>query len=200
MNRTILIIGAIVVVVVGGGVAWFTLGRNGGSSNQQNNSTTVQTNQNQQANTQSSNQSETSTTLSALRSSGANKKCTFTSNLETGSISSGTIYVSADKKMRGDYTLKTDGTESQSSMIITKDIQYMWQPASKQGVKMSIGEMLNQNQQNPSSSQSAPGGLDTNTPFKFDCSDWRVDDAMFTPPADVTFSDMTSVMQQSSPR
>lgn len=200
MNRTILIIGAIVVIAVGGGVAWFTLGRNNGSNNQQNNSTTPQANQNQQTNTQPSSQSETSTTLSALRSAGANKKCTFTSNIETGSISSGTIYVSADKRMRGDYTLKTDGTESQSSMIITKDVQYMWQPASKQGVKMSIGEMLNQNQQAPSSSQSAPGGLDTNTPFEFNCSDWRVDESIFTPPADVTFTDMTGVMQQSAPR
>lgn len=200
MNRTILIIGAIVVVAVGGGVAWFTLGRNNESASRQtNNSSTTQTGQTNsgQTNTGSS-QAMSHRTMNELRLEAENRKCTFTSTLEDGSQSNGTIYIDADKRMRGDFDLTKDGENTKSSMIIRDDTQYLWQQSSKQGVKMAISEILNQNNQNPN--QSATEGTDTNTPVDFTCSAWRVDDAMFTPPADVTFSDMTSVMQQSTPR
>ena len=194
MNRTILIIGAIVVVVVGGGIAWFTLGRNNEPASQQtSNSSTTQTNQ---TNT-GSNQTISHRTMNELRLEAENRKCTFTSTLEDGSQSKGTIYIDADKRMRGDFDLTKDGETTKSSMIIRDDTQYLWQQSTKDGVKMAIDEILNQNS---NTNQSASDGTDANTPVDFTCSAWRVDDAMFTPPADVTFRDMTSVMQQSSPR
>ena len=195
MNRTLIIIGAIVVVVVGGGVTWFAIGRNSGADNQQNSSATSQTSQNQQSNTGSANQSESPRTISALRLAGENRKITFSSTLEDGSQSNGTIYVDADKRMRGDFDLIKDGTTTKSSMIIRDDTQYLWQPSTNQGTKMSIDAMLDQNSDGVARDNQASSGADTNTPVDFTCSSWRVDDAIFTPPTNITFTDMTSVLR-----
>ena len=135
--------------------------------------------------------------MNELRLEAENRKCNFNSTLEDGSQSKGTIYIDADKRMRGDFDLTKDGETTKSSMIIRDDTQYLWQQSTKDGVKMAIDEILNQNS---NTNQSASDGTDANTPVDFTCSAWRVDDAMFTPPADVTFRDMTSVMQQSAPR
>lgn len=182
------------IVAIGGGVAWYALGRNNEPASQQtSNSSTTQAGQ---TNTGSS-QASSPTTISGLRLAGENKKCTFTSTLEDGSQSAGTIYVDADKRMRGDFDLTKSGVATKSSMIIRDDTQYLWRPTTNQGTKMSIDAILDQNSDSVArDSQSSSSGTGMDTPVNFTCTTWRVDDAMFTPPASVTFTDMTSVLQQ----
>jgi hypothetical protein len=38
-------------------------------------------------------------------------------------------------------------------------------------------------------------GLDENEPVDFDCQPWRPDNAMFTPPSDINFIDLSAQMQ-----
>ena len=97
--------------------------------------------------------------------------------------------------MRGDFDLIKDGVTTKSSMIVRDDTQYLWQPSTNQGTKMSIDAMLDQNSDGVARDNQASSGADANTPVDFTCSSWGVDDAMFTPPTNITCTDMTSVLR-----
>jgi hypothetical protein len=188
MSKKIVIgVGIGVAVIFGVGAAWFVV------NNKQEPVNSV-TNSQQATTTQPQSQQESSS-IKSIMAAGANKKCTFTTTAESGAKIVGTIYISADKKMRGEYnTTSEEGKSTTSNMIITQTEQFMWNPETKEGVKMNINTATTNTQ--PEGQPSTPpqsGGLDTEKNYDFKCTDWKLDEAMFVAPSDVTFTDFSNI-------
>jgi hypothetical protein len=123
-------------------------------------------------------------TLKSLLSRGKSQKCTYSNKIESASIG-GTVYVS-DGKMRGDFTTTTEKIKVNGHMIVYGKYFYTWNDLRKEGIKMAYDP----NEQAPTSvpvntSNQAP---DINKTFTYTCQGWVTDNAVFTPPSDITFS------------
>lgn len=125
--------------------------------------------------------------LMSLLTSGKSQSCTF-SYVPTGTTaqSSGTFYLSGGK-MRGDFTVMVPSApQTTISMIRDSDYTYMWGPSLPSGIK--IKNTLTDAQGNTKKY------LDMNQQLDYKCDNWSVDPSKFTPPANITFQDMSSVM------
>lgn len=121
-------------------------------------------------------------------------KCTYSySDTETNLTSEGTIYLS-DEKMRGDISSNMEGTTYQSHMIKTGDEVYVWQDGETQGMKMNFTELENQGYMEASEQDTATTTVDLTTSYDYDCSNWIPDNKMFEAPAEVTFSDLSDLI------
>jgi len=131
--------------------------------------------------------------LADLLTSGKTTQCTFNVATSNGGSTNGTVYVSADK-MRGDFTITTkDGKASQMNMIRAGDDYYMWGGELPGGIKMTFdAESIKTNTQ-------ANQYVDLNTKTDYRCSDWTADNSKFTPPSNVKFTDLSSMMGKESP-
>jgi hypothetical protein len=119
---------------------------------------------------------------------GQNVRCTFRSEVANGSTE-GTVYVSG-QNVRGDFNIKTtsDGKTMQTSMIKTGDTNYVWGSSMTTGIKMTISlDKLAQNKQ-------ASQYVDPNQKVDYNCTPWNVDASLFTPPSNIKFTDMTSLL------
>ena len=121
-------------------------------------------------------------TIKSLLSSGKSQKCTYSSNLESASVS-GTLYV-ANGKIRGDFTSGTEQAKMSGHMIMDGGFSYVWTDMSKQGIKMAIDQKLQQPSGAPASGQT----LDINQTLVYTCQGWIGDGSVFTLPSDITFS------------
>lgn len=131
------------------------------------------------------------TTLTNLMTMSGSHKCTFDTSTQD-SQSSGTVYVSGGQ-MRGDFTSTTAGETVESHMIIMDNTNYMWSDAMPQGIKMSLESMT-------TASDSAPqGAVDPNAAVDYSCSMWVADASVFTLPTNITFQDMSAMMQGGIP-
>lgn len=127
-------------------------------------------------------------TLAGLIGMGKNVQCSF-SYEQDGVNSQGVIYISG-KKMRGEFVSAIQGANQDTSMIQNGEYSYIWGSAMPKGIKMKA-------------SGSAGDTVDTESKKYFDpdkaldysCKPWSVDDGMFTPPADVTFEDLSAMME-----
>jgi hypothetical protein len=120
-------------------------------------------------------------TIKSLLSSGKSQKCTYSSNLESASVS-GTLYV-ANGKMRGDFASGTEQAKISGHMIADGGFSYVWTDTSKQGVKMAI-DLEQQLAGFLANNQT----LDINQTFAYTCQGWTGDGSVFTLPSDITFS------------
>lgn len=128
-------------------------------------------------------------TLVDLLSSGQSQRCTFSVQNTDTSSTQGTVYVSGGK-LRGDFTA-TDktGKKVDTSMIRTGDTNYIWGSFMPNGgIKMTMS--LNQISSNKEASQY----VDPTQKIDYKCSPWSVDSSLFTPPTNVKFTDMTSLL------
>ena len=123
-----------------------------------------------------------------LVTSGKTTQCTFDVEAETGSTK-GTIYI-AGEKMRGDSETTTEnGKTSQMFMIRVNDMYYMWGGELPGGIKMTFNvDKLKSNTQ-------ANQYVDLNAKTDYSCSDWTADASKFTPPSNVKFTDLSSMME-----
>ncbi len=186
-KNILLIVGAIVLLLVVGAVAFMQLGK---SSSKPSADATVS-----QQKTDSG-ESMAKGTIQSLLSAGKNVSCTYTTGKDKN-VTNGTIYV-ADKKMRADFTLQgADGKNMDSHMIQDGDYSYFWSSAMPTGTKMKISALPKVTPAPNTQTQNA----DLNKEYDMKCSSWSVDGSMFTPPADVKFTDMTDAMMkmQASP-
>ena len=128
---------------------------------------------------------------------GKSVKCTYSSSNDSG-VTSGETYVSGTKS-RTDFilTLK-DGTTNDSHSITDGEWIYIWTSTGEQGSKMKIADM-----QKSAASSSAPGSTPTTTenkdltqPMDYKCSPWLPDNSKFTPPSNITFTDLTEMLNQ----
>jgi len=128
------------------------------------------------------------TTLAGLIALGQNLRCTFSVTGTNGDTTNGTFYVSK-ANVRGDFTIKTtDGKQNQVSMIRIGDTNYIWGSALPSGIKMTLS--LDKIRQSAQVSQYQAVTQKTN----YSCLPWNVDASLFTPPANIKFTDVTSMI------
>jgi hypothetical protein len=174
MNRNVaIVVGVLILFIIGSG-AYLALNKSPQPSTNKSPIT-----QNKPAD------SETQTvqgTIKSLLSSGKSQKCTYSSNLESASVS-GTLYV-ANGKMRVDFASGTEQAKISGHMIMDSGFSYVWTDMSKQGIKMAIDQKLQQ----PSGIPAGGQALDVNQTFAYTCQGWIGDGSVFALPSDITFS------------
>ncbi|MDP2788735.1 MAG: hypothetical protein Q8O46_01610 [bacterium] len=129
--------------------------------------------------------------LRSLLGVGKDAMCTFTSTAG-GTSSSGTVYISADGSMRGDFTAQTSAGTQTSSMIVKGETSHMW--SGLQGVKMNA---VNKNTTaSPETKTNSNVDLDSQVDYK--CGDWFKDESKFVIPTSVQFLDIEAMMKGST--
>lgn len=130
--------------------------------------------------------------LKDLIMSGATVKCDV--SFDSGKTStSGTTFVSG-KNIRADFsTTLSDGKSMTGHMIQDGTFAYIWSSAMPTGVKMKVEAITG----TATASGQAPqtNAVDVNQKMNTTCSPWVADSAMFTPPTDVKFTDLSQMMQ-----
>lgn len=177
MSRNVIVgIGAVVVVALIGLFAYMNMGYKPSTSPTSSGS--------------ESGESMMQGSLKSLIGVGKNQTCDIT---YTDGKGSGKIYVN-DKKFRGDFDTMVDGKAYMSHMISDGTYAYTWTDDTKQGTKFSV-EAMEKVSASPTSAQTQQGAdLDANVDMK--CSGWGVDNSKFIPPSDVTFTDMSAIMEK----
>lgn len=170
-NRNILIAAAAaVILIVAAGGAYFMFGR--GQKAPETPTTAVETQE----------ESSSKSSIAGLLASGKNQTCTV--NYPAGDqITTGTVYISG-KNVRGDFSSTVEAQNIEYHMITDGEFLYSWSSTLPQGIKIKIDPTQ------PSPSPAA-GQVDLNTEVDVKCSSWSVDNSKFTPPADVTFREIS---------
>ena len=128
--------------------------------------------------------------LRSLLGLGKNVMCTFSGT--TGSTSSsGTVYISADGSMRGDFTSQTSSGTQTSSMIVKDKIAYAW--TGSQGVKMDATKAT----ASAGANAQAKSAVDLDSQVDHKCVDWTRDASKFVVPTTVKFLDLEAMMKAS---
>ncbi len=139
------------------------------------------------ANVEANAKVSTSGTLRGLLAVGRNVMCTIDGNEANGNVS-GTMYISSDGMMRGDFTAKTTGSGTvDSHMIRQGDTLYAW--SGSQGAKMSYAGM------STTASSQSQGSVDLDKQVNYRCSNWEKDATKFTAPTTVKFIDVGAMMK-----
>jgi len=134
-----------------------------------------------------SNSGTTKNTLSGLLSLGKTVECTFDYD-ENNSQVKGTVYVSGNK-MRGDFIVDVLGQTQNSSTIQDGDVMYVWGSSMPQGIKMDITD------EQKELTQDAQKYYDRNKQIDYKCKPWVAKANLFTPPANITFTDVSESMK-----
>lgn len=128
-------------------------------------------------------------TLASLFGMSGAYRCTVTSDAPTG-FARGTVYVS-DGDVRGEFVTTSQAGEMTATMIKTGEVVYTWSSAMPMGVKAAASSIEGGDGSTPASdTQMFDAGVDV----EYDCTPTTVDAAMFVPPADIEFMDMTQGM------
>ncbi len=115
---------------------------------------------------------------------GKNQYCTITYPDNGGS---GTVYVSG-KKFRGDFTVKTAGEKETTSQVVSDGVYtYIWSSESSDGIKMKIDVT------SPAASAQT-GNFNLDQEVGLNCSPWGVDASKFAVPANIKFTDFSSMV------
>ncbi len=123
-----------------------------------------------------------SSSLLNLLTQGGNQRCSFKSSTSKTSTE-GTVYISGGK-IRGDFKTTIEGKVQEMSMIRNGDMNYIWGPSLPTGIKMKVSlEDLSKNQQ-------AGQFVNTNEKLNYNCMPWSTDSSLFTPPANIKFSEL----------
>ena len=172
MSKNALI--AVVAVVFVAGAGWYFYSRQGGAM-----MAASDTNQSAQG------------SIKDLIARGSSK-CTVTNSVEN-SESNGTVYV-GNGKMRGDFTsvTKNPAMTVESHMISDGAFIYTWSDAMPQGVKVAVSAANTTGQPNASEGNQAEM---YNAVVDYDCDSWSVDESKFEIPTDITFMDVSTMMQ-----
>jgi hypothetical protein len=185
-NKTLVIVVAVVILALLGGAAYLTLSK----------STTAPGTTSQNTTEQTSGNSEKNTTLAGLLALGQNLRCSFNVEGEAGASTQGTFYVSGGN-VRGDFTTKTaGGKEDKMNMLRKGNDNYIWGGSLPMGIKMTIS--LEEFAGTAKTNQYASQSVDPNKEYDYNCAPWTPDASLFTPPADVKFTDMSAMMPKAS--
>lgn len=178
MNKKILGIVVIILVVVLGGAA-FIMSKNSSK-------TPVSTQATQNENPTASNNQKS---LKDLIASGQAQKCTFKDKSESVDVE-GTTYID-NGKMRGDFNSAVGGKSIAMHMIVSDKTSYTWMDGQTTGFKM---EFDPEKMAAPTGTQQGQQSVDVNKLIDYNCSGWSVDSSVFTPPANIKFSEMGGMM------
>jgi hypothetical protein len=123
-----------------------------------------------------------------LISKGTAQKCTFAND-----SGSGTLYVSATGKMRGDFDATVDGKPAKTHMIVDGKSSYIWSDGEKMGFKATFEPSeadLTATQQSVKTSSE----MDANTKADYKCGLWITDASKFSLPEGIDFQSLESLM------
>ena len=180
MKKSIIIGAIAVLVVVGGGVATFAaLNRDGASNNE--NSVSLNSESNKATIQQAS--------IEDLLTQNASLKCTYSVTEENG-LNTGTAYFSGNKNMYGEFVSPVNGKDMLAYIIRNGDTQYVWTKDSTDGFKINVSTSNKETQQRTSQE------IDPEKKYEFSCVNWQKDESLFTPPASVTFTDISEQSRQ----
>lgn len=127
--------------------------------------------------------------LKELLMSGISQQCSYSDTNVNSSIQ-GTSYI-ASGKVRNDYTSTVDGKTITGHMIVNNKVGYMWTEGETTGAKMAFDpENVNVDSSTEQNQQ-----VDVNKTLDYSCTPWLVNEASFTPPTSVTFTDLSAMMQ-----
>jgi hypothetical protein len=172
MNKTVLIALALIVLVGGG---FYVSKQMGSSPGTPSSSETTQS-------------ASTKGSLRSLLSLGQNVTCAMTNP----DGSKGTVFVASDR-VRGDFETKSDKGTMMTHMIQSGGFMYLWQEGEAQGMKMKFDETTTADAQDTQAT--AQGNVDLDSEVDLSCTPWGVDQSKFTPPASVTFTELSSMLQ-----
>ncbi len=117
--------------------------------------------------------------------SGKSYSCSFSKKDAQGGESSGQVFVAKENMLRGEYHMvDLDGNAIDVEIIQDGEFNYMWgdSPMGYMAIKTKIKET--------DTTKNKEGNfIESDEEYDFDCSRWRVDEKMFVPPSDVTFSE-----------
>lgn len=181
MQKNVLIgIAAIIVLFLGG--AYFLLGKSKTTP-------TAPLTANQANNQQ---QATEKTSLKDLLAGNRNVSCTTTYPIDEKTSTNGTIFVSG-KKMRGDFNVTVSGKNMMTYMIQDGTYVYVWTSDATQGTKMKVDAV---EKATGDQTQKTNQSFDVNKQVDVKCSNWSVDESKFTPPSNVTFTDLSQMLQK----
>lgn len=126
---------------------------------------------------------------------GKSVKCTYSTSGEDGSTT-GETYVSGTKA-RTDFTLTSkDGTKTDSHSVMDGEWVYIWTSATEQGTKMKISDMQKSADSSAANTSTAPENKNLTQSVDYKCSPWVPDDSKFAAPSNITFTDLTDMINQ----
>ena len=180
-KQTPIIIAVVAILLIAAG-AYLVLGKK--SQTPQTSSTNTTTEQ------KSEDSGSIKSSIKSLLGGGKNVMCTVKYPTADQSAE-GTIYVSS-KKMRGDFKMMVEGKSVESHMITDDTYSYSWSSMMPQGVKMKMAQI-----EAPTASPTS-GQVDINNEVDMNCFNWGVDNSKFTPPSDIQFMDVSTMMKPAS--
>lgn len=103
-----------------------------------------------------------------------------------------TFYM-ADKKMRSDSQLTTEGKAFKNHTIMIDKTSYVWNEGDKTGFKMTVPDINSQVSTTPSTT-GEKSEIDLNKKANYNCGDWSKDESLFELPVGVEFKDLSSLI------
>ena len=176
-NKTIIIVIALILIIAG----YLGYSRLAGKTST-NPSVTVTNGENKNGN-------GITGTIKGLLEQGLTQKCTITYPDNAGT---GTIYFSG-KKFNGEFAMTTGDQKVTGHSISDGTYVYIWSDNATSGVKMKLDNAISNA---PTGTEQA--GSDLNEEVKFTCSGWTLDQAKFTPPANIQFSDLSNLLPKAT--
>ena len=171
-NKTLVIVAVVVILALLGGAAYLSLSKS---------SKTVTPTEKTTVTEPKTSPAGVTGTLKSLF--GKNQSCTITYPNNGGS---GTVYVSGNK-FRGDFTTKIAGEKETTSQVVSDGVYtYVWSSESPTGIKMKIDVT------SPTASAQT-GNFNLDQEVGLSCSTWGVDASKFTVPANIQFTDFSSM-------
>ena len=136
-----------------------------------------------------------------LMNQNKNTTCTWSVNeTNNNSKNSGRVYVSG-KKFRQEMAFEqSDGQKMEIFAVSDGEIIYIWNTDQKnEGMKMKLDSVEAENK--PDDTDVKTGKIegqaaDFQNKVEYSCSPWAVDDSKFAIPEDVTFTDLSEMMNQ----
>lgn len=127
--------------------------------------------------------------IASLVARGGSWKCSVTHTSDKDSTS-GTVYVSGSK-VRGDFESTVASAGAVQSHMISDGVDvYVWSNQMPSGMKMKAVASSD------GGTQTTGGQSDYyNQNYDYNCEPWTVDQSQFTLPSDITFNDMSAMLQ-----
>ncbi len=124
--------------------------------------------------------------LRALALRGKPLQCEIKQDANT----SGKFYI-AGENMRSDFTTTIEGKTSTGHMIMVDNVSYTWMDNEKTGFKMAISESDKNEAESGAQKQEK---IDIDSKVDYNCSSWSKNNSYFEVPSDVTFTDLSAMM------
>jgi hypothetical protein len=122
--------------------------------------------------------------MKELIASGVTQKCTFN---EPQSNTSGTIYI-AGGKVRGDFSSQTQAGAMSGHMISDGSTMHTWMDGMAQGFTSSFA-------MTEGAGTDTQQGLNPDKKTDYVCEKWSADETKFQVPTNITFTDVSAMMQ-----